>query len=297
MALTLGQLRVFVEVADLGNIKDAAEKIGRTPSAVSMSLKQLEEELGGALFESDRKTRLTSLGEYVLTVARAEVRGFDRSVASIQAYARNEIGRLEVACVPSVAAQLMPMVLNRFLAVRPDVELDVRDADSESVELSIERQRVELGIAGRPSSGGIVAFQPVFRDRFVLVCSADNPLAASDAPITGADLAGQRFIANGASARMHDPEFQTIARASGLMVRNVTSLLALVRADFGVTVLPALSAASDPAVCCRPLAGEDVYREVGLLWRAGRALSPVAQAFAEAFRETVATSDLEALPD
>ncbi|MEW5421847.1 LysR family transcriptional regulator [Amorphus sp. 3PC139-8] len=296
MALTLGQLRVFVEVADLGNIKDAAEKIGRTPSAVSMSLKQLEDELGGALFESDRKTRLTSLGEYVLIVARAEVRGFDRSVSSIQAYARNEIGRLEVACVPSVAAQLMPQVLNRFLAERPDIELDVRDADSQSVELSIERQRVELGIAGRPSSEGIVAFSPVFRDRFVLVCSADNPLAINDAPISAVELAEQRFIANGASARMRDPAFQAVARASRLMVRNVTSLLALVRADFGVTVLPALSAASDAAVCCRPLVGEDVYREVGLLWRAGRALSPVAQAFAETFRETVALSNLEVVP-
>jgi len=296
MALTLGQLRVFLEVADLGNIKDAAEKIGRTPSAVSMSLKQLEEHLGGSLFESDRKTTLTSLGEYVLTVARAEVRGFDRSVAAVQAYARNEIGRLEIACVPSVATQIMPMVLNDFLAARPDIELDVRDADSESVELSIERQRVELGIAGRPANAGIVAFTPVFRDRFVLVCSAENPLARTDAPVHASDLGGVRFIANGASARMRDPEFQAISQASRLMVRNVTSLLALVRADFGVTVLPALSAAADKAVCCRPLAGEDLYREVGLLTRAGRALSPVAEAFSAAFRETIATSEIDALP-
>jgi len=296
MALTLGQLRVFLEVADLGNIKDAAEKIGRTPSAVSMSLKQLEEQLGGSLFESDRKTTLTSLGEYVLTVARAEVRGFDRSVAAVQAYARNEIGRLEIACVPSVATQLIPMVLNDFLAPRPDIELDVRDADSESVELSVERQRVELGIAGRPANAGIVAFTPVFRDRFVLVCSAESPLAQTDAPIQAGEIGNIRFIANGASARMHAPEFQAISQASRLMVRNVTSLLALVRADFGVTVLPALSVAADPAVCCRPLAGEDLYREVGLLTRAGRALSPVAEAFSDAFRETIARSGIDALP-
>jgi len=296
MALTLGQLRVFLEVADLGNIKDAAEKIGRTPSAVSMSLKQLEEQLGGSLFESDRKTTLTSLGEYVLTVARAEVRGFDRSVAAVQAYARNEIGRLEIACVPSVATQLIPMVLNDFLTPRPDIELDVRDADSESVELSVERQRVELGIAGRPANAGIVAFTPVFRDRFVLVCSAESPLAQTDAPIQAGEIGNIRFIANGASADMHAPEFQAISQASRLMVRNVTSLLALVRADFGVTVLPALSVAADPAVCCRPLAGEDLYREVGLLTRAGRALSPVAEAFSDAFRETIARSGIDALP-
>lgn len=293
MAPTLGQLRVLLEVADLGNIKDAAEKIGRTPSAVSMALKQLEAHLGGPLFESDRKTRLTSLGEYVLLVARAEVRGFDRSVAAIQAYARNEIGRLEVACVPSVATQLMPAALSAFLAQRPDIELEVSDADSESVERAIERQRVELGIAGRPGSSGIIDFTPVFRDRFVLVCSRQNPLARSEAPVRARELAATRFIANGASARMRDPELQEISQASRLMVRNVTSLLALVRADFGVTVLPALSAAADPTVCCRPLEGEGLFREVGLLWRSGRALSPVVEAFADVFRETIRASTLD----
>lgn len=188
------------------------------------------------------------------------------------------------------------MVLNDFLAARPDIELDVRDADSESVELSVERQRVELGIAGRPTNTGIVAFAPVFRDRFVLVCSSESPLARTDAPVQASELGDIRFIANGASARMRDPDFQAISQASRLMVRNVTSLLALVRADFGVTVLPALSVAPDPAVCCRPLAGEDLYREVGLLTRAGRALSPVAEAFGEAFRETIARSGIDALP-
>ncbi|MDQ0315596.1 LysR family transcriptional regulator [Amorphus orientalis] len=296
MAVTLGQLRVFLEVADLGNIKDAAEKIGRTPSAVSMSLKQLEEQLDGALFESDRKTRLTSLGEYVLTVARAEVRGFDRSVAAIQSYARNEIGRLDVACVPSVATQIMPRLLRTFLSERPDIELDVRDADSASVELAIERQRVELGVAGRPSSQGIVAFAPVFRDRFVMVCAAESPLAASDAPVSAADLAGYRFIANGASVRLQDAGFRSVSQASRLMVRNVTSLLALVRSDFGVTVLPALSVAADTKVHCRPLAGEGLHREVGLLWRAGHTLSPVADAFAEAFRACIRDGEIDVLP-
>lgn len=296
MALTLGQLRVFLEVADLGNIKDAAEKLGRTQSAISMSLKQLEDQLEGALFESDRKTKLTSLGEYVLSVARAEVRGFDRSVAAIRSYARNEIGRLEVACVPSVATQLMPVVLQRFLAARPNIELDVRDADSESVELAIERQRVEIGIAGRPKNAGIVTFAPVLRDQFVLVCAKTNPLAASDAPVTSRELESARFIANGASERISHPDYQEISRSSRLMVRNVTSLLALVRVDFGVTILPELSVAGDSALCCRPLAGKDLFREVGLLWRAGRGLSPIAEAFSLEFRKVVETTHIEALP-
>lgn len=55
-------LRVFVTVAECGNIRDAAKSIGRTDSAISMALKQLETELGADLFETDRKHTLTALG-------------------------------------------------------------------------------------------------------------------------------------------------------------------------------------------------------------------------------------------
>ena len=55
-------LRCFATVARSGNLADAGDKLGRTPSAVSMMLKQFEEHLGAPLFESERKSKLTALG-------------------------------------------------------------------------------------------------------------------------------------------------------------------------------------------------------------------------------------------
>ena len=54
-------LRVFVAVAEAGELQQAAAHLGRTPAALSMTLKQLEDELGGSLFENERKGRLTYL--------------------------------------------------------------------------------------------------------------------------------------------------------------------------------------------------------------------------------------------
>jgi DNA-binding transcriptional LysR family regulator len=65
-------LRNFVAVAALGNLNDAADRLGRAPSAVSMSLKQLEEHLGAPLFASDRKNRLTALGRFTLAEGSRE---------------------------------------------------------------------------------------------------------------------------------------------------------------------------------------------------------------------------------
>ena len=83
MTIKIEMLRCFVIVAELGNISDAGERLGRTPSAISMTLKQLEENLGSPLFESDRKNRLTALGRFTLTEARREVDNFTRCIETI----------------------------------------------------------------------------------------------------------------------------------------------------------------------------------------------------------------------
>ena len=290
MAIKLEALRVFVHVAELGNISDAADKLGRTPSAISMALKQLEENLEGALFESDRKTKLTALGQYTLELARGEVRNYDRTVAAMRAYARNEIGRLDIASVPSVASQLLPDVIGRFIERRPGIELDLRDSDTAAVEVEVERSRVDLGIAGRPRGKGPIAFEPLFRDRFVVVCSPGSPLAAGATAVDWEDLRSDVLIENGAAGVISAPEYKELAQHTGLMVRNVTSLLALVRGNVGVTLLPRLSVPGNtPGVTTLEIRDETAYREVGLLSRRGTSFSPAAAAFISLLREELAT--------
>lgn len=289
MAIKLEALRVFVQVAELGNISDAADKLGRTPSAISMTLKQLEENLEGALFESDRKTKLTALGQYALELARGEVRNFDRTVTAMRAYARNEIGRLDIASVPSVASRLLPDIIGRFIEERPGIELDLRDSDSASVEVAVERSWVDLGIAGRPRGKGPIAFEPLFTDRFVVVCPIESPLAKSDAPVEWQDLRSDVLIDNGAAGVIAAPEYRELAQQTGLMVRNVTSLLALVRGNVGITLLPSLSVPRNtPGVATLDVSDETAYREVGLLSRRGISFSPAAAAFIALLREELA---------
>ncbi|MDH3233239.1 MAG: LysR family transcriptional regulator, partial [Alphaproteobacteria bacterium] len=133
MVISVAALRTFVVVAEAGNIVEAADTLGRTPSAISMTLKQLEDHLGRPLFEGDRKANLTALGTYVLEKARREVEHFGQTVGAIESYARNEIGQVFVACVPSFATLALPDVIKGFLANFPGIELDVRDMDSQSV--------------------------------------------------------------------------------------------------------------------------------------------------------------------
>ncbi len=80
-----------------------------------MTLKQFEEDLGRPLFGADRKSRLTPLGHYVLEQATRELEQFEHTVLAIKSYARNEVGSLRVACVPSIARRILPGLLSEFL--------------------------------------------------------------------------------------------------------------------------------------------------------------------------------------
>ncbi len=288
MAIKIEMLRCFAAVAQSGNLSDAAEKLGRTPSAVSMMLKQLEDHLGASLFESERKSRLTALGRFVLNEALRELDHFERTISNIEAYAGSKDGFIRVAVVPSVAAVILPSALQRFHNTRPGVRIDVRDMDSASVLRELEKERVDIGIASGEAAAGIEC-ETLFSDAFGVVCRADHPLATAKEPIRWQQLEGFPFITNGICALIKDEDFRAIVEQSALYVRNTTSLFAMIRAGVGITVLPRLAVAGERKdLRFLPVADMSARRNMELLRRAHASLPPVCAEFQQCVREVTA---------
>ena len=280
--IKLEALRVFATVAEHGNIKDAADHLGRTPSAVSMALKQLEEEIGARLFSSDRKNSLTALGEFLLTTSRSQISGFDKSVAAIQAFAQGRLGELTLASVPSVAVNLLPEILSGFTADHPGVEIELFDIDSKSVVDMVCAGKAEIGIAGRPADLDQVSFDPIFRDRFKVICRSDSRLATRTAPVSWGDLGDQNLIVNGASESIAVPDYRLLADRAWMKVQNTSSLFAMTLAGLGVTLLPSLATTVMPAgIVALDLADPSTTREVGIVRSSHQASSPAASEFLE----------------
>jgi DNA-binding transcriptional LysR family regulator len=282
--IRLEALRAFVEVADHGNIKDASEKLYRTPSALSMTLKQIEDRLACPLFETDRKSSLTDMGRFLYAQAVVLLRDYDRAMERIEAQSKARSGRLRIASVPSVATILLPPFLQGFLHDRPDLDIDLVDTDSTDVRVLVETGQVDLGIAGTgPDLPGLVC-EPIFRDPFKLVCRSDSALATIGGVLDWPDLAGHPLIINEATRALPSAEFQRLARDARFSVRNVTSLLAMVSAGMGVTLLPALATVNLPALLtARPLRDPACLRTVGIHWREGKVPSPVTSLFRKEF--------------
>ncbi len=287
MDTTLSALRVFLAVAETGSLQQAGKQVGRCPSAVSMTLKQLSEEIGGDLFVSDRKNQLTKLGLFLLDSAKSQILYHDRSMSAVQAFAQGKIGKLEMACVPSVASQLLPGVIREFIARWPSVELDIRDTDSRTIARAVEQGIVEIGVAGHPPENSEVEFQSLFEDRLVVVAPRDHWLS-EQTPIALSALKDEQLIANGIVANLEFPEIRRLNQNSKLMVRNTVSLLALVQAKVGITILPQLSVPpQNSELIALPLQGDLFKREVGILQRHDVPLSTAAQTFIQLFQESV----------
>ncbi len=281
MAIKIEMLRCFSTVAQTGNLAEAANRLGRTPSAISMTLKQLEDHLGQRLFASDRKNRLTPLGAYVLEHARSELRQFDSTIRAIEAYAVSPKGLIQIAAVPSIAAMIFPGLIEDFAKLHPGVSVEIRDMDSANILDALTRGQIDIGIAA--SSGVVrgVTQARLFSDAFGLFCSQSHPLAQETRTLSLADLAGQDLVRNELCARITHPGFQLMLNEARVSAQNTLSLISMVRSDNWVTVLPrAVVNIAPDYLAFRPLSDLQEFRTVDLLMRTDRMDEPFVSDFA-----------------
>ncbi|MCB2129940.1 MAG: LysR family transcriptional regulator [Rhodobacteraceae bacterium] len=242
MSLKLDMMRCFRIVARHGTLAGAAEALGRTASAVSMTLAQFEAHIGAPLFETDRKNRLTPLGLRVLEECNRALDAFDRSSEAIGRHARSTAGIVRVVAVPSAAITLLPEAIGRFSSDRPDVRLEIGDGDSAEVRRRLLYDDADIGIVSaagdrdEPEDPGL--HQVTLRsDRLGIVARADS--AVFHARAEGWDaLRKGPLVANPLNALVEHAAVRDLTGASTLFALNTTTLLAFVEAGLGATILP-----------------------------------------------------------
>ncbi|MEQ9695604.1 LysR family transcriptional regulator [Shimia sp. SDUM112013] len=238
MAIKLEMLRCFCEVAKAGNLSDAATALVRTQSAVSMTLKQLEQDFGQPLFEGERKNRLTPLGEQVLALGTKQIKQFDTTIQTLRDAAKAPHGVLRMAAVPSVAALVYPHVADFLNALAPEIRLELRDMDTEQVKEALEQGWADIGIASRHLDISEASATLLFEDRFGLVCAETHAFANRAGAISLADLDPGKFLRNALCDRIETPSFRNRLNDMPLLLHNTHSLLAMVHSGRWVTILP-----------------------------------------------------------
>ncbi len=175
--LTLRQLRVFGAVARHLSFSRAAEELYLTQPAVSMQIKQLEDNIGLPLFEQlGKKIYLTDAGRELSQYSRSIAQQLKEMEEVLDQLKGLERGRLLVSVV-STAKYFVPGLLARFQKMHPKVAASIYVANREHVLKHLADNEVDLAILGRPPQGMDLQAEPIMENPLVCVAAPDHPLA------------------------------------------------------------------------------------------------------------------------
>ncbi len=260
MALNFAQLRAFLAVVDEGGFGTAAESLGITQSAVSHAVAALERTLGRPVLHRQGAPRPTAFGQDVLAHARSAVAA---SVAITDLAARcNGLaqGTIKLAAPPTVCQGLLPDLLARWRAEFPHVQIRVFEGEDDEVADWLGNGTVEIAVVVDPPPGEGVL---VGEDAFHALLRTDHPLAEEKA-VDVADLVDDPFLLSCGGCERHVRKVcQGLPITPVHRVREIGTLLAMVRAGVGISIVPGLMGAMlPPGLVLVPLRREVTRRLV-----------------------------------
>ena len=177
MNITIKQLKAFVAIAKSGSFAEACTRMNLSQPALSITIKNLEEVLGGKLLErSTRSVTLTPEGAEFFPVVQRLLADWDKSLEDVHNLFALRRGKLDIAAMPTFASSLLPAILAEYHRQYVDINVTVHDVIAESVVDMVREGRVELGVTFDPGDAQDLNFQPLFRDKFVAVLPQEHPL-------------------------------------------------------------------------------------------------------------------------
>jgi len=273
--LSIRHIRAFVAVAKHRSLTRAAESLFVTQSALSLTIQHLEDDLGVSLFDrSTRRLDLTQAGEEFLPSA--------------------ERGKVGVAAVPSVMALLLPEAVAAYIDAFPNIDIYLREDNSEAVQQRIVDGDVDFGICSPWEPDAELVFEPLFEDCFGVVFAPHHPLATGDGELSWEEVSGYRIVGFSSDLGMqhqlsHTPGLSQEVREPRYRVSNTSTIETLLARGVGVSIMSALAAQRAPLdrLSMRLLSKPVLTRTVGIVRRQGKSLSPAAATLLQHIRATV----------
>lgn len=278
MALNNDLLRTFIAIAECRNLTQAAQRLHRTQSAVSVQLRNLESELGVTLFEREaRGMRLTAEGERLLPAARRTMAEFARTASLFQMPLK---GRLRIGIPDDYDDNVFEMALADFGDRNLGVDIEVSSGCTSSYAAAVEEGCLDLAICSAPES---VPGEPLLSEPTVwVVREGRTPCVRDEVPLALLDR-GCVWCRMPTDALRHAGRKWRVTYSS----QSFSSLRTAIRAGLGVGVVP--RSCVDPGLrILTPLDGfpplPDSNRAI-LVGRSGA--RTLAEAMAEAIRSAV----------
>jgi DNA-binding transcriptional LysR family regulator len=242
---SLGQLRTFAHVIDLGSFSAAAERLEVSQPAVSLQVRQLERRLGVRLIERvGRRTTPTSAGEELLGHIRQIDAAVNATLEAMKRHTTGVVGRVRLGTGATACIYFLPPILRKLRSKLPSLDIVVRTGNTSDILKLIEDNAIDVGLVTLPAPGRTFDVRPVLDDEFVAIASPDA--MALPTKVSPSDLARLPVVLyeSGAHTRVLIDQWATDAGFSLKPVMELGSVEAikeLVGAGLGCSVVPRMA--------------------------------------------------------
>lgn len=289
------RLFAFATVAREGGFSRAARVLGKTQSAVSQAVIQLERDIGLPLFVRDgRASRLTDAGRELLDHAERAFAEMEAARQRIAALGELRTGRLSIGTSDTLACHLLPPVFRAFRERFPGIELKLENRPSPETARAVLERRVDLGVVVLPVAEFAGARASIDKLEVVslvphvdtVICPPSHPLVRRKT-VRARDLAEEPLLLldRSTGTRAYVDAVFTRARVRPRVTMEMGSvevLKRLVELGFGVSIVPAMAIRGEVArgtLAAVGFFGGGRKRSVGIVTQKGSALSPATSAF------------------
>ena len=285
--MQIESLKVFCDLAESESFTKAAQINSVTQSAVSQQISSLERQFKSILIErSKKKFRLTREGQVLYEYSKQIIQTYQSLQSKLQEIKDVISGTIRVATIYSIGLHDLPPYLKKYLKSYPTVNVHVEYRRSNQVYEDVLSNVVDLGLVAYPVRDNKLDVVPLRRDRLVLVCHPQHPLAKSKS-VPLAAIAGQKFIG-------FQPDIPTrkaidkILKDRGIQVQhvmefdNIETVKRAVEIDAGISIVPQgtiLQEVSKQTLVQLDLEDGEFYRPLAAIYKKNRVLSPAIKQF------------------
>jgi LysR family hydrogen peroxide-inducible transcriptional activator len=269
--MNLRDLRYVLAVAEHGHFGRAAQACGISQPTLSVQLRKLEDALGVALFERTSKTVApTAACERLIGHVRAAVAEADAIFAVARDLRDPLAGRFRLGVIPTLAPYLLPLVFAPLRDTLPVLDVEPWEDQTAALLDRLRAHELDAALLATEVDGTDLASAPLFTEPFLAALPPDHRLAGREL-LAEEDLADDILVL----ADGHCLRDQALAACGhsgalggALRAASLSTLLNMVAAGYGTTLIPALAAgaAQDAGILLRPLSA-GVGRTVRIVWR------------------------------
>jgi DNA-binding transcriptional LysR family regulator len=287
----LRHLRYFRVVAEELHFGRAAIRLHMEPQPLNFQIKQLEREIGFALFSHrENRTHLTSAGTAFLADVEQLLSAADRAVEHGAQVARGESGLLRVGYIEPLVHGFLAPAIKRFRSAFPDVTFGLHALRPDELEHALNRGELDVGFTVLPVPDDNFDALPVSHARPVVAVPAGDPLARLER-VSWADLDGHDAIALEHRFSGYQGRMDTMLAKHGVRLTttqqtdSIEGALAFVGVGLGIALLHLFICTTPRSdVVFVPLPDDAGEAEFGAIWR-----REDAHPLRKRFLETVAT--------